>query len=229
MAVVQPSSLKSTLVLGGGELAKRIRVHDWAVTPLGPMEAWPQSLRTAVDIMLASPSPVSIVWGPERVQLYNDAYVPIAVERHPGALGRPAAENWSEAYEPFLGPVFDRVFAGETVTLDEHAVPLLTPNGRVEECFFTGSFQPVRDESGSVGGVFHPLIEVTAKVQADAERRERDARLRRILDGMDEGFGVLGPDFTILEQNSEALRLDGRPREEIVGRSHWEVYPGSEG
>jgi PAS domain S-box-containing protein len=228
VAVVQPSSLKSTLVLGGGEMAKRIRVHDWAVTPLGPMEAWPQSLRTAVDIMLASPSPVSIVWGPERVQLYNDAYVPIAVERHPGALGRPAAENWSEAYEPFLGPVFDRVFAGETVTLDEHAVPLLTPNGRVEERFFTGSFQPVRDESGSVGGVFHPLIEVTAKVQADAERRERDARLRRILDGMDEGFGVLGPDFTILEQNSEALRLDGRPREEIVGRSHWEVYPGSE-
>jgi PAS domain S-box-containing protein len=171
---------------------------------------------------------VSIVWGPERVQLYNDAYVPIAAERHPAALGRRAAENWSEAYEPFLGPVFDRVFAGETVTLDEHAVPLLTPNGRVEERFFTGSFQPVRDESGSVGGVFHPLIEVTAKVQADAERRERDARLRRILDGMDEGFGVLGPDFTILEQNSEALRLDGRPREEIVGRSHWEVYPGSE-
>ena len=88
--------MKTVLVVGG-EMAERIRVHDWAATPLGPMEAWPQSLRTAVDIMLASPNPVSIVWGPERVQLYNDAYVPIAAERHPAALGRRAAENWSEA------------------------------------------------------------------------------------------------------------------------------------
>ncbi len=84
---MEPSSLKRVLGLGGGEMAERIRMHDWAGTLLGPMEAWPQSLRTAVDIMLASPGPVSIIWGSDRVQLYNDAYVPIAAERHPAALG----------------------------------------------------------------------------------------------------------------------------------------------
>ncbi len=177
--------------------------------------------------MLASPGPVSIMWGPGRIQLYNHAYIPIAGDRHPEALGRSAAQNWSEVYELFLGPVFDRVFKGETVEIEEHAVKLRTHDGRVEERFFTGSFSPVRNSAGDVEGVFHPLIEVTAKVRTAAELRAREARLRRVLDGMDEGFGLLAPDFTILEHNREALRLDGRPREQIVGRSHWDVYPES--
>ncbi|HEV2602021.1 MAG TPA: PAS domain S-box protein [Microvirga sp.] len=205
-----------------------MRAHDWSATPLGLIEDWPQNLRTAVNIMLASPSPISIIWGPERIQLYNDAYIPIAAERHPEALGRPAAQNWSEAYETFLRPIFDRVFAGETVEIAEHAVQLHRRSGEVEERFFTGSFQPVRDESGDVEGIFHPLTEVTEKVRADVALRKRDERLRGVLDGMAEGFGLLAPDFTILEHNLEASRLDGRQREEVIGRTHWEAYPGSE-
>jgi len=213
--------------IGDAEMAQRIRGHDWSTSLLGPLHSWPQHLKSAVDIMLASPGPTSILWGPERIQLYNDAYIAIAAERHPAALGRPTSESWKEAYEPFLGPIFDRVFVGETVAIAEHAVPLQGPSG-VEDRFFTGIFLPVRDETGQVAGVFHPLTEVTEKVRADAELREGEKRLHRILDGMAEGFGLLAPDFTILEHNAEALRLSGRSREEVVGRRHWEVYPGSE-
>lgn len=202
-------------------MARRVREHDWASTPLGPMAAWPQSLRTAVDIMLAFPGPASVVWGPARVQLYNDAYVPLAGGRHPAALGRPVAETWGEARGHFPGPVLDRVFAGEAVTADENAVTLRGPGGGAGERHFTGSFLPVRDEAGVVGGVFHPLAEVTGTVRTDAGPQGRDQRLWRVLDGMDEAFRLLGPDFTILEQNGEAQRLDGRPRGEVVGRPYW--------
>lgn len=199
---------------GYGEMAARIRDHDWAATPLGAIDAWPQSLRTTVDIMLALPGPASILWGPDRVQLYNDAYVTIAAERHPAALGSAAAHNWSEAYQAFLGPIFERVFAGETVSIDEHAVPLRTPDG-AEERFFTATFLPVRDESGCVRGVFHPLTEVTAKVRADAERREREERLRRVFDI--ETVGVVFFDLVggIHEANDAFLALIGYTRDEL--------------
>ena len=149
-------------------MAERIRTHDWPASPLGSLDAWPQSLRSAVDLMLASPTPVAILWGVDRVQLYNDAYKAVAAERHPAALGRPAAENWGEAYEEFLRPILDRVFAGETVTVDEHAVMLRTPRGTDEKRFFTGSFIPLHSKAGTVLGAFHPLTEVTAKVRSDA-------------------------------------------------------------
>ncbi|WP_237215260.1 hybrid sensor histidine kinase/response regulator, partial [Falsiroseomonas oryziterrae] len=77
-------------------------------------------------------------------------------------------------------------------------------------------------------GVLWMLRDRTAAQQSEAALREREARLRGVLDGMTEAFGLLAPDFTILEHNREALRMDGRPREEIVGRSHWEAYPGTE-
>ena len=72
------------------------------------------------------------------------------------------------------------------------------------------------------------ILDITDRKVAEAALREREERLRGVLDGMAEGFGLLAPDFTILEHNLEALRLDGRTRDEIVGRSQWEVYPGSE-
>ncbi|MGN7999021.1 hypothetical protein ACTJKY_08610 [Sphingomonas sp. 22176] len=152
--------------------------------------------------MLTAVGPVAILWGPERTQLYNDAYIPIAAHRHPGALGQPAARSWTEAYTSFLAPVFDRVFAGETVKVDEHAVPLNAPSGQIEHRFFTGSFQPIRTGDGTVVGIFHPLADVTgdrgaAEDQCRAEQalRESEARYRQIVEGAE--------DYAI-------VRLDGR-------------------
>ena len=48
---------------GGGEMGRLIRSMDWSQTPLGPIERWPQSLRTTVSLCLASNFPINIIWG----------------------------------------------------------------------------------------------------------------------------------------------------------------------
>ncbi len=49
-----------------------------------------------------------------------------------------------------------------------------------------------------------------------------------ILHAIDEGFVLLDRDFRIQRINDEALRIDGRPRDEFIGKTHWEAWPGSE-
>ncbi len=89
-----------------GEL---IRSMDWSKTPLGPMESWPQSLRSAVSILLPSKAQIVLFWGPDLIALYNDAYSPVLGIKHPWALGRPARECWSEIWDDLLGPLFENV------------------------------------------------------------------------------------------------------------------------
>src|SRR5262245_43377666 len=92
----------------GGEMGERTRAFDWSETPVGPIEDWPQSLKTAVFIMLTTQYPMLIWWGKELIHFYNDAYLPVLGKRHPSALGRPAPEVWSEAW-PLVGPQADAV------------------------------------------------------------------------------------------------------------------------
>lgn len=91
-----------------------------------------------------------------------------------------------------------------------------------------GRALPIRDEAGVIVRWYGTCTDIDDHKRAEEALRQSEERFRRVLDGMGEGFGLLAPDFTILDQNREALRLDGRPREAIVGRSHWEVYPGTE-
>ena len=93
---------------GGGEMGQLIREHPWSATPLGPVETWPQSLRSAVSILLPSKAQIVLFWGPELVALYNDAYAPVFGAKHPWALGRPARECWSEVWH-VIGPLFEGV------------------------------------------------------------------------------------------------------------------------
>jgi PAS domain S-box-containing protein len=204
---------------GEGETARRIRQLDWATTPLGAIETWPQSLRTAVELMLATPGPVSVMWGPERIQLYNDAYIAVADDRHPAALGRPTAENWPEAYAAFLGPALDAAFQGRPTSMDRQAIPLRTRDGRTETRVFTATFTPIRDEAGAVGGVFHPLVELTAQVRAEAALRETELRQRLILEtAVDYAIFTTDAEGVITDWPPGAQAVFGGTREEMIGR-----------
>src|SRR5258708_2724934 len=153
-------------------MGRLVRTMDWSATPLGPIESWPQSLRTAVSICLASNFPISLAWGPQHVQIYNDGYWPICGGKHPHSMGQDFSECWGSAW-PVIGEAFERALSSETSYL-QHQRMFLDRNGYLEETFFTFSFSPIREESGGVGGLFHPVTETTATMLA--ERRTRALR-----------------------------------------------------
>jgi hypothetical protein len=148
--------------------------HDWASAPIGPVEAWPQSLRTAVSILLNSKYPMFIGWGPELVFLYNDAYRPVlGATKHPDSIGRPTREIWEEIWGT-LGPLADRAVSQGEPTWSDDLVLMMNRYGYVEETYFTFSYSPIRDETGGVGGMFCACTETTGKVLG--ERRLRCLR-----------------------------------------------------
>ena len=96
---VRPSTQHSDdFLIGGGEMGKAVRAKDWSKTPLGPIESWPQSLRTAVSLALASNFPINIIWGPQRNQIYNDGYRPLCGAKHPHSMGQDYKECWLSAW-----------------------------------------------------------------------------------------------------------------------------------
>ena len=149
-----------------------IRSMDWSKTSLGPVVGWPQSLRTTVSICLASDLPICVIWGPGLAQLYNDAYRVICGDKHPRSMGQNFSECWKEAW-PVIGEAHDCALAGDKAFLETQHV-FLERHGFLEECFFTFSFSPIRDETGRVGGLFHPVIEMTTQMLG--QRRTRALR-----------------------------------------------------
>jgi PAS domain S-box-containing protein len=208
-------------------MGARMRAHKtWSSSPLGQPETWPQCLRSAVSLMLGSKFPMFVAWGPELGFLYNDAYAEILGDKHPVALGRRFHDVWSEIWPDIL-PLIDKAMAGEA-TWAENLPLVMNRHGHDEQTYFTFSYSPVRDEAGAVGGMFCACTETTAKVKAEEALRASEARASGVLEGMGEGFMLLDRDFRILQTNAEGFRLEDRPPGQVVGRSHWEVYPGSE-
>ncbi|HEX5109781.1 MAG TPA: ATP-binding protein [Vicinamibacterales bacterium] len=158
---------------GNTEMARRMRALDWSTTPFGPVEQWPQSLRTSVATCLDCAFPIVLWWGPELAILYNDEYRPmLGPAKHPAALGVPGAQVWSEIWDviaPMLSQVYERGEATRSRDLLLHI-----DRGYSEEAYFSFSYSPIRDEAGKVAGIFCPVIETTEKIIG--ERRLRTLR-----------------------------------------------------
>jgi PAS domain S-box-containing protein len=144
-------------------LAELIRERDWAATPVGRVERWPPSLRTALSICLESRFPILIWWGPEFVMLYNDAYAPLIGSKHPAALGQRGADCFPEIWE-IIGPMLAGVRERGESTWSDDQLLLLERRGFPEECYFTFSYSAIRDESGAIAGVFTAVAETTNHV-----------------------------------------------------------------
>ena len=148
---------------GGGEMGKRTRAFDWSKTPAGPAAQWPQSLKTAVRIMLTSRQPFCICWGKELTFLYNDAYKSIAGGKHPQALGQPTPVVWQEIWDD-LGPLVAIAMSGDEGTYVEAQLLIMERNGYPEETYYTFSYSPIPDEAGGPGGIICANTEDTRRV-----------------------------------------------------------------
>ncbi|HEY4892042.1 MAG TPA: hypothetical protein VII10_10070, partial [Reyranella sp.] len=157
------SSELDRLFLGNSELAGLMRSHDWAAGPLGPPDAWPQSLKTAVRIMLTSRQPIWIGWGRELIYLYNDPYKSIIGGRHPWALGRPASEVWREIWGD-IGPMLATAMKGHEGTYVEAQLLIMERNGYPEETYYTFSYSPIPTDDGTAGGIFCANTDDTQRV-----------------------------------------------------------------
>jgi signal transduction histidine kinase/serine phosphatase RsbU (regulator of sigma subunit)/CheY-like chemotaxis protein len=149
------------------------REFDWSATPVGPADRWPQSLRTAMSMVLDCGFPMILWWGPEMVQVYNDAYVEILQGKHPRALGQGGRECWAEIWDA-IAPLFAEVAEHGVSIFKEDLLLPLNRKGYPEECYFTFSYSPIRDERGGVGGILCTVNETTTKVLS--ERRLRTLR-----------------------------------------------------
>jgi signal transduction histidine kinase len=160
---------------GGGEMGERIRSFDWSGTPIGRVQRWPESLKTAVRICLGSRYPIVLWWGRTALtQFYNDAYIPIlGSTKHPTCLGRSGRECWQEIWH-ITGPMLDSVFATGEATWSEDFLYVMRRNLPHEEAYFTFSYSPLPDDSGAVGGIFCACTETTGRVVG--ERRLRTLR-----------------------------------------------------
>ena len=164
---------------GGGEMGALTRAHDWSANPLGKPETWPQSLRTALRILLNTNHPMFIWWGEDLIQFYNDAYrQTMGPERHPSALGQPGRECWAEIW-PIIGPQIEQVMSGGGPTWHENQLVPVTRFGKLEQVYWTYGYSPI-DEDDGIGGVLVVCRDVTRDYLASVALREREAELARV-------------------------------------------------
>jgi len=198
-----------------GVVGEGTRVFDWSANPLGTPERWPQALKVLAPIVFTASQPMFLVWGPDRIFLYNDAFIPIAGRKHPEFFGRPSREVWAEAWTE-IGPMFDRVFAGEPLHMTGFKVPL-DRNGHIEDATFDFSYTPVRSAEGVVEGLFGVCIETTERVlreerQLQTAQRQRD----RIFEMSRDLFAVATFDGYLKAINPAWSRYLGRSSEELL-------------
>ncbi|RZA17669.1 MAG: hypothetical protein EOP10_22290, partial [Proteobacteria bacterium] len=171
---------------GMGEIHHIGKETDWSTHVLGPVESWPQCLKTAFSIMLASQFPMVIAWGEKRIFFYNDAYIPVLGKKHPNAFGKPFEMVWSEIWEYIL-PLVQSVDNGKAVYLED--LPFSTTrNGRDEIFYATFSYSPIRDELNRVVGLFCAVVETTSRKQSDDALKASELSLLDTLESMSDAF-----------------------------------------
>jgi PAS domain-containing protein len=186
-----------------------------------------------MNLLLSSGQPMFLAWGAEKTWFYNDAFTPILGDKHPHALGERSDVVWKEAWET-LKPLFDRVFAGQPVQMEDFGL-LLHRYGRLQEAHFSFSYTPVFAESGEVTGLFGVCLETTAQVIAIREREAAETRLQLALSAGD-GIGtwdwdikndrVVADDrFAHLYGVDPALAKAGAPISLFMGHIHSQDLP----
>jgi len=160
-----------------GEMAERIRAFDWSRTELGNFDTWPRSLSSSMQLMLASPLPMVMLWGRPGYMIYNDAYSEFAGGRHPYLLGSPVELGWPEVAE-FNRHVVDTCLAGGTLSFRNKELVLLR-SGIPEDVWMDLYYSPIADDDGKPGGVMAMVVETSERVMSERRRQAVEESLLR--------------------------------------------------
>lgn len=215
---------------GGGEMGRRLRTMDWSAHPLGSPEGWPPTLRVAVGICMNSRFPMFVWWGDELFNFYNDAYIPILGKRHPDAFAKPARPTWHEIW-PVIGPQADAVMQRGEPSWNERVLLVMERNGYVEDTYFTWSYSAIRDDAGSIVGLFCACTEETQRVRAETERdqllKQVDSERERLASAFAQSPAFLavlrGPDHVFEFANERYSQLVGN--RSLVGKRVADAMP----
>ena len=203
-----------------------MRAHDWSASPLGSPRQWPQALRTVVGLMLNSKFPMFVAWGGELGFLYNDSYISILGDKHPTSLGKRFHDVWAEIWHD-IHPLIVRALRGEASYMDR--LPLrMRRHGYDEDTWFRFSYSPVRDEDGTVAGMFCACVEMTGEVLAQRYREEENERLVTLFEQAPGIIAVLrGPEHVFEITNRSYLQLVGHRA--LVGKTARDALPEVQG
>jgi PAS domain S-box-containing protein len=209
----------------GGQIGRLVVERDWSATSLGAIETWPQSLNTALGIVLLSPVPIVMLWGEDGVMLYNDAYSIFAGGRHPQLLGSKVREGWPEV-AAFNDNVMKVCLAGGTLAYQDHELTLYR-NGRAEQVWMNLDYSPVLDEAGRPVGVIAIVIETTQRVMSD---RRLSTERERFLQAFEQAPGFIismrGTEHRVEFVNAAHRRIFGS--DAWVDRTIREAFPDIE-
>lgn len=217
---------------GGGEMGAMMRATDWSQTPIGPIEHWPQSLKTMIGVVLNNRFPMLIWWGRDLLHLYNDAFLPIMRDKHPAALAAPGRQVWAEIWD-IVGPMAKSVQDGGPSIWQQDQQLFLHSGELLEETFFTYSYSPVPGADGGVDAVLCTVQETTEKVQVERQIRmvhelsERTALARSEPEAyrlVAEVLGACASDlpFTMIYTTDEHSRVA-----RLAASSGWAGYDGA--
>jgi len=191
----------------GSKMSALFSKKDWSRTDLGPLEFWPQSLKTAVGIVLNSRFPMFISWGPKRIFLYNDPYSEILGKKHPAALGEEFVNIWSEIWKD-IEPLILAVDNGEA-RYQEDMKLIMNRHGYDEETFFTFSYSPIYDENDHVTGLFCACVETTARKKSEQQLKSSEANLKLALAAANMGTWTINLKTNQVAASPELSRILG--------------------
>ncbi len=147
-----------------GDMGALINALDWRETQLGSPESWPEYFKGVLATVLGSSRPMYVLWGPNLLFFFNDAYRPILGARVDGALGKPFAQVWSEVWEE-MKPIVHSALEGKEFSCEN--MPLtLTRHGYAEPTWWSFSYIPLRNEKAEIVGIHCITTETTDQIKA---------------------------------------------------------------
>ena len=213
--------------LDGGEVGALIRARDWTGSLLGPIESWPQSLHSVLSACLNSPVLGAVLWGPELLFLYNDAYIPSLGKLHPDSWGKPVHEVWREAWDAVAPSFHQAMETGQGFTRSN--VELVVERGRgPENTYWDFTAAPITGEDGRIVGLLNQGFETTDKVLAERHLAAEGERLRRMFEQAPGFICTLeGPEHVFTMTNAAYRQLIGHRN--VVGKPVREALPDIDG